>query len=93
MPTSLFRPGSVATTANQPRTVFYVMALDKREPATFAALYAPYSDSGSYERTARKHAIEELGDDWMKWLRQKAGLSSDWIPPDEVKGRSGSDEA
>ena len=87
------RPGSVATVANQPRTVFYVLALDKREPATFAALYAPYSDSGSYERTARKRAIEELGDDWMKWLRQKAGLSSDWIPPDEVKGRSGSDEA
>jgi hypothetical protein len=87
------RPGSIATTANQPRTVFYVLALDKREPATFAALYAPYSDSGSYERTARKHAVEELSEDWMKWLRQKAGLPSDWIPPDEVKGRPGSDEA
>jgi hypothetical protein len=87
------QPGSFATAANQPRTVFYVMALDKREPATFAALYAPYSDSRSYAGLAERHAAHELADDWMKWLRQKAGLADDWVPPDEVKGHSASDEA
>ena len=39
---------------NQPRTIFYVMALDKREPATFAALYAPYGDQRRYESSAQK---------------------------------------
>ncbi len=87
------KPGSVATAANEPRTIFYVMALDKREPATFTALYAPYSDKGSYESTARYQAARQLSDEWMKWLRQKAGLSDDWVPPDEVKGQSAPDEA
>ena len=29
----------------------------------------------------------------MKWLRQKAGLADDWVPPDEAKGKSASDDA
>ena len=68
------QPGSIATAANQPKTILYVMALDKREPATFTALYAPYSDKGSYESTARLQAARQLAEEWMKWLRQKAGL-------------------
>ena len=38
------QPGSVAVAANQPRTVYYVMVPERREPATFAALYAPNGD-------------------------------------------------
>jgi hypothetical protein len=85
--------GSVATASNQPRTVYYVMALDKRDPATFAALYAPYSEVGSYESTAKLQAARQLADEWMKWLRQKAGLPDDWVPADENKGGPASDEA
>jgi hypothetical protein len=85
--------GSVATATNEPRTVYYVMALDKRDPATFAALYAPYSDQGSYESTAKIQAARQLADEWMKWLRQKAGLANDWIPADEIKGQPAPDEA
>ena len=41
VPQGLFslQPGSVAVAANQPKTSYYVMMLDRREPATFAALY------------------------------------------------------
>ncbi len=87
------QPGSVATASNQPQTVYYVMALDKRDPATFAALYAPYSDQGSYERTAKIQAARQLADEWMKWLREKAGLPDDWVPADETKGQPAPEEA
>ena len=52
------------------------MALDKREPATFAALYAPYGDQRRYESTAKNQAARQLAEEWMGWLRQKAGLTS-----------------
>jgi hypothetical protein len=34
------QPGSVAVAANQPRTVFYAMTLDRREPSSHPRLYA-----------------------------------------------------
>jgi peptidyl-prolyl cis-trans isomerase D len=85
--------GAIATAPNQPRTIYYVMALEKREPATFTALYAPYGDQRRYESSAQNQAAQQLADEWMKWLRQKAGLQADWVPPDEVKGKQSSDEA
>ena len=85
--------GKFAVAPNRPRTIFYVMSLEKREPATFAALYAPYGDQRRYESSAQRQAERELSEEWMTWLRQKAGLKNDWVPPDEVKGRTGSDEA
>ena len=48
---------------------------------------------GRYESTPKIQAARQLADEWMKWLRQKAGLTDDWVPPDEVKGKSASDEA
>ena len=85
--------GAIAIAPNQPRTIFYVMALEKREPATFTTLYAPYGDQRRYESSAQREAERELSEEWMSWLRQKAGLKSDWVPPDEVKGKAASDEA
>ena len=38
------QPGTVAVATNQPRTIYYVMVPERREPATFAALYAPNGD-------------------------------------------------
>jgi peptidyl-prolyl cis-trans isomerase D len=87
------QPGSVATTHNQPRTIFYVMTLDKREPATFAALYAPYGEQGRFDSTTKYQAARQLADEWMNSLRKKAGLAADWVPPDEVKGKTAPEEA
>jgi hypothetical protein len=84
-------PGSVAVAPNEPRTVFYVMTLDRREPATFDALYAPNSDEYRYKISARDQAAQHLDEDWMGWLRKEAGLKPDWIPPDELKKKD-SDE-
>ena len=64
------------------------MALDRREPATFAALYAPNGDEFRYKMSAATQAARQLDEEWMGWLRQQAGLETDWVPPDEAKGKS-----
>jgi hypothetical protein len=87
------QPGSIATAANQPRTTFYVLALDKREPATFTAFYAPYGEQQSYDQTTKIQAGRQLVEEWMKSLRKKAGMADDWVSPDEAKGKSAADSA
>jgi hypothetical protein len=77
--------GSVNVAPNQPRTVYYVMTLDRREPASFSALYASNGDEYRYKSMAREQASRQQVEQWMGWLRQQAGLKPDWIPPDEAK--------
>jgi hypothetical protein len=87
------QPGEFAVAANQPEKTYYVLTLDRREPATFAALYAPNGDEFRYKMFARDQAARQLDEGWMSSLRQQAGLKPDWVPPDEVKGKSPYDEA
>ncbi len=77
--------GSVDVAPNQPRTVYYVLTLDRREPASFRALYASNGDEYRYKSMAREQASRQQDEQWMGWLRQQAGLKPDWIPPDEAK--------
>jgi hypothetical protein len=80
------QPGSVNVTYNQPKTVYYVMTLDRREPASFSALYAaPNNDEFRYKNMARELASRQQDEQWMGWLRRQAGLKPDWIPPDEAR--------
>ena len=86
------QPGTVAIAANQPRTVYYVMVPERREPATFAALYAPNGDEYRHKMSAGQQAERALHEHWMGWLRKQAGLESDWLPPDEARGKSSADD-
>ena len=79
------QPGAPAVAPNQPKSSYYVMALDRREPATFAKLYAPINDERRYRNLALEEAIKEQSDYWMAVLRQQAGLKPDWVPPDEAR--------
>jgi hypothetical protein len=82
------RPGAVAVAPNQPRTLYYVLTPERREPATFASLYAPNGDEYRYKMFTQREAARRLDEQWMSWLRQQAGLRPDWIPPDEAKSKS-----
>jgi peptidyl-prolyl cis-trans isomerase D len=86
------QPGAPAVAPNEPKTVYHVLVLEKREPATFAALYAPNSDVYRYQMMTHDQAARELEERWMGWLRQQAGVKSDWVPPDEVRAKSSSGE-
>src|SRR5262249_35856914 len=48
------KPGSIAVAANEPKTIYFVMSLASREPATFAKLYAPNGDEYRYKDLTRK---------------------------------------
>jgi hypothetical protein len=78
-------PGSVAVAPNQPETSYYAMVLDRREPATFAALYAPTGDEYRFKSLAKEHADRQLVENWMSSLRRQAGIDSNWVPPEEAK--------
>jgi peptidyl-prolyl cis-trans isomerase D len=80
------QPGSAAVAPDQPRKVYYVLTLDRKEPADFKSLYAKTnSDEFRYKNMALQQASREQESQWMGWLRQQAGLSPDWVPPDEAK--------
>lgn len=76
--------GAVEVVANQPKTIFYVLTQERREPASFAALYSPNGDEFRYKAMARDEAAREQDKQWMGWLREQAGLKADWVPPDEA---------
>ena len=65
------RSGAVEVAPNQPGTVYYVMTLDRREPVTFAALYAPNGDEYRYQMMARELAAKQQ--DESGWLAAAAG--------------------
>lgn len=83
------KPGEVAVEPDAPKSAYYVLTLDRRDPATFAGLYGPLGSPsylGEAMRDARiaeeKHRIEAL--------RARAGLKPDWVPSDERdRGSSG----
>jgi hypothetical protein len=83
-------PGAVAIAANQPRTVYYVLTLDRRLSASFAALYAPNGDYIRYQREALTHGAQERDRQWMTLLREQAGLDPNWVPNDEAKAEEAS---
>jgi peptidyl-prolyl cis-trans isomerase D len=79
------QPGSVAVAPNQSKTSYYAMVLDRREPATFAALYALAGDEYRYKSLAKEQADRQLLENWMKSLRRQAGIDPNWVAPDELK--------
>lgn len=79
------KAGDATVAPNQPRTVYYVLTLNKRDPAKFATLYAPTSDYIRYRLEAANSAQQRLHESWLNELRADAGLKPDWAPPDELK--------
>jgi peptidyl-prolyl cis-trans isomerase D len=81
--------GDAVVAANEPKTVYYVMTLNQRFPATFSALYAPNGDYFRYLQETLSEAAFARSDDWLKTLRAQAGLPSGWTLNDE--SRKGAD--
>jgi len=75
--------GQVAVAPNEPETVYYVLALDQRIPATFATLYAPTGELYRFQAETEQDAQMKQTETWLNELRTQAGLSPDWVPEDE----------
>jgi hypothetical protein len=81
-------PGSVAVAPNQPKTIYYVLTLNDRIPATFATLYAPNGEYLRYQREAMVEAQRRRDEEWMSRLRADAGLPPNWALSDEAEKSS-----
>lgn len=77
------KPGEVAVEPDTPKSTYYVVALDRREPATFAGLYGPLGLSLPYFSEAVRDANLADQRHRLEALRAQAGLKPDWVPPDE----------
>ncbi|MDR3622894.1 MAG: SurA N-terminal domain-containing protein [Paludisphaera borealis] len=80
------KPGETDVAPNLPKTVYYVVALDRREPANFTQLYDPIKgEEFRFKMLTTEEAGRRQDDNWMAWLRKQAGLPADWVPADEAK--------
>jgi peptidyl-prolyl cis-trans isomerase D len=77
------KPGDVAVQPDAPKSNYYVVTLDRREPATFSGLYGPLGLSMPYFSEAVRDASQAEQKGRLEALRSKAGLKADWVPPDE----------
>ena len=92
--TALFNlaDGEVAVEPNAPKTVFYVIALDRRNPASTATLFGPNGPYTIYQNETSATVRRRQAQIWFKELRVEAGLPENWTPEDE-KDRDGSRRA
>jgi len=79
------QPGEAAVAPNEPKTEYFVITLDRREPASFAELYAPTGEEFRFKMLVNQEANRQQDEYWMGRLREQAGLKPGWIPPDEAK--------
>ena len=77
------KPGEVAVAANLPEKTFYVMALERRLPVSFATLFGPTGSLSSYLGETRTDLLTQSYTEGMARLREQAGLKPDWSPPGE----------
>src|SRR5947209_6693417 len=64
---TLFRrnTGEVAVAPNQPESVYYMLNVVRRDPASFTALYAPNGDYFRYRSEAMNDAYKKRDEAWM----------------------------
>jgi hypothetical protein len=79
--------GEVAVEPDQPRLMYYVMALNKRYPVSYTTLYAPSGPRMTLQVEVEEEARDQRYTAWMDELRGRAGLKADWAPPDEGEER------
>lgn len=77
------KPGDAAVAPDAPKANYYVIALDHRDPATFAGLYGSLGMAFPYLNEALRDASEAERTERIESLRAQAGLKSDWVPQDE----------
>ncbi len=74
---------AVAVAANAPKTVYYAIALDRRNPASTSTLFGPNGPYAIYQNETRRKVSLKHAEAWLKGLRTAAGLPADWVPDDE----------
>jgi hypothetical protein len=75
--------GDLAVDTDATKSTYYVVTLERREPASFTGLYGPIGMPFAYLNDAFTNARFADDKERMDALRAKAGLKPDWVPNDE----------
>jgi hypothetical protein len=77
-------PTSAVVAPDDPKKIYYVLTLRAREAADFDRLYSFGEARGMYDEASRESLVHMFRE-WQQTLRQRAGLSATWTPPDDKK--------
>ena len=80
-------PAKAAVAPNAPEDVFYALSLGERDSTEVAALY-DFNRGRFLLDEVMRDANNQRAVDWVKLLREKAGLPADWAPPANERGAS-----
>ena len=83
------KPGEVAVEPDLPRSTYYVLTLQKREPVSFMALMGPNGSLASYRSETENEVLRKAYGEAMARLREQAGYHPEDYPSEE---RSRDDE-
>jgi hypothetical protein len=82
---SLFalKPGEVAVEPDLPKSTYYVMTLDRRDPVSFMALMGPNGSMASYWSETRMEVMRKAYTEGMARLREQAGYHPEDYPAED----------
>ncbi len=69
-------PGQVVVEPNAPKSVYYVLALQRRTPAELGNLFGPIGVRPRMEREVALNAMRDRVQRWMDYLRSRAGVTT-----------------
>jgi hypothetical protein len=77
------KPGDVAVEPDLPKSTYYVLTLDKREPVSYMALMGPNGSLAGYWRETQDSVMRKAYREGMTRLREQAGYHPEDYPSEE----------
>ena len=77
------KPGEVAVEPDLPKTTYYVLTLEKRDPISYMALMGPDGSLASYWGETQMDVMRKAYDEGMVRLREQAGYKPEDYPSEE----------
>ena len=77
------KPGEVAVEPDQPKSTYYVLTLQKRDPISFMALMGPNGSLASYRSETGTEVLRKAYGEGMARLREQAGYHPEDYPSEE----------
>jgi hypothetical protein len=77
------KPGEVAVEPDQPKSTYYVLTLQKRDPVSFMALMGPNGSLASYRSETEMEVLRKVYGEGMARLREQAGYHPEDYPSEE----------
>ena len=74
------KPGEVAVEPDLPKTTYYVMTLDKRDPVSYMALMGPNGSLAGYWSETQNEVMQKSYREGMMRLREQAGYRPEDYP-------------